>query len=149
MSAQDSRPGYCYHCNTRETLFLICPSMPREAAISYACLECRAQILASRKCTSKKDKCKQGEQRLCLDCHETYDHCRAVVIRYKPDLDQVSSDPWPTKTVCPVCASPPVPLVKWWCISDYLDDHSRARCCDCGTINLSVGKYYGRGPCCK
>lgn len=126
----------------------------------YACEYCKEKLENFRKCQSKTHKCQ--EENICSLCQENYHSCRTVNV-WSANLQQNSKKVLVTKgfifvnnyednklmKVCALCAQHSGITHSWVCKPEYLYDHSLACCGVCKNVNLSDGKFYGRGPCCK
>ena len=151
----------CYCKHHFEELHMICKNEDSKKQSSYACLECKMKIEENRKCHSITNKCQK--EKTCQYCEEKYAACREVLVwtfNSKNQTVYIKSDfgfyvaslnsQMENKlvAVCAACARHSGITHSWVCNPDYLNDHSRAKCIQCKTINLNHGKKWGRGPCC-
>lgn len=131
---------YCWNCKTLSTdLHHVSHGRDHDERSSWVCEECYQKAREMRRCHSTKDKCKRENAELCQFCFELTDQCRFVWMWKDGRLYKS----------CPICPSVREGIREWVCKPDYLEDHSRARCCECKMIDLTSRKYYGRGQCCK
>lgn len=144
--------GKCYTCDSRDhvPLYQICRGEDPRLARNLCCWICYNRTIMGRSCASVEDKC--TTKRTCPKCECQYSPCRGVYI-WNDNHRLVREDRHESEEmvilVCAVCARHPGVIKNWWCKSNYISDHSRARCITCKEINLTREKRWGRCSHCS
>lgn len=157
------RSNFCWICKQKSyNLKHISPGRKRDELSSWICEECYPKAQDMRKCHSKRDKCKD---KICYRCKSETAECRFVRVLtcsrnynshsqfhlYESEIEDEEDPGGEVRSMCQLCISTKYGegIVGWSCKSDYLTDHSLAKCSSCGLIDLNFDKFYGRGRCCR